>query len=168
MELEWRQIGIHVDPEGFVIYKLYAFGHGVGIGKHKYEKDIMAIMTGPCSFLKVDFLMALPVVTILLISCSMTHTNQIEKNISDSGFTCMNVTGIVLGEIKDNKTVALYYAEGFDYESIGQKINEGSPERVAKTNANQSFSFSLPAGGQVAPEHSCIFKRLFLRIPDSY
>ena len=107
----------------------------------------MATMTGLCSFLKVHFLMALPVVTILLASCSITHTNQIVKNISDSEFACMNVTGIVLGKIKDNTTVALYNAEGFDYESIVEKMNKGFPERVAKTNANQSFSFLCqPAG----------------------
>ena len=107
----------------------------------------MAAMTGLCSFLKVLFLMGLLAVTILLAGCSMTHTNQIEENISASEFACMNVTGIVLGKIKDNTTVALYKAEGFDYESIVGKINEGSPERVSKINANQSFSFfCLPVG----------------------
>jgi len=53
----------------------------------------------------------------------------------------MNVTGRVLGKIKDNTTVALYKAEGFDYESIIGKINQGQAERVSKIGANQSFAF---------------------------
>ena len=132
---------------GCAIYKLYVFGSGVGNGKHKYEKDIMATMTGLYSFLKGFFLMGLFAETILSAGCPMTHTIQIEENISASERACMNVTGIVLGKIRDNTTVALYKAEGYEYESIIGKINEGSPERVTKTNASQSFSFfSLPEG----------------------
>ena len=119
-----------------------------GIGKHKYEKHIMAAMTGLCSFgKKGHFLIGLFTVAILLANCSMTRTNQIEECISVSECTCVNVTGSVFGKIKDNTTVALYKAEGFDYESIIGKINEGHPERVSKISANQSFSFfCLPAG----------------------
>ena len=105
-------------------------------------------MTGLCSFgRKGHFLIGLVTVTILLANCSMTHTNQIEKCISVSECPCVNVTGSVLGKIKDNTTVTLYKAEGFDYESIIWKINKGHPERVSKINANQSFSlFCLPEG----------------------
>ena len=108
----------------------------------------MAAMSGLYSFVKKGhFLIDLLTVTILLAGCSMTHMNQIEENISASECTCMNVNGSVLGKIKDNTTVALYKAEGFDYESIIGKINEGHPEGVSKINTNQSFSFfCLPEG----------------------
>ena len=104
-------------------------------------------MTGLCCFLKGLILMGLLVVTILLASCSMTQTNQIEENFSASECACMNITGIVLGKIKENTTIALYKAEGYDYASIIGKINEGHPEKVSKIYANQSFSFfCLPEG----------------------
>ena len=105
-------------------------------------------MTGLCSLVKRGhFLIGLFIVIILLAGCSMAHTNQIEENISASECTCMNVNGNVLGQIKDNTTVALYKAEGFDYESIIGKINEGHPEGVSQIDANQSFSFfCLPEG----------------------
>lgn len=107
----------------------------------------MAAMTGLCRFLKVLFVMGSLGVTMLLTGCSMTHENQIEENTSSSEFACMNVTGDVLGKIKDNTTVALYKADGLDYESIVGRINEGSPEKVAKINASQSFFFfCLPLG----------------------
>lgn len=106
-------------------------------------------MTGLCSFVKRGhFLIGLLTVTILLANCSMTHTNQIEECISVSECPSMNVTGSVLGKIKDNTTVALYKAEGFDYESIIGKITEGHPERVSKINADRSFSFFCLSEGR--------------------
>jgi len=84
---------------------------------------------------------------LLLTSCSITHTNQFEGNISVSEYACLNFNGSVLGKIKDNTTVALYEAEGLDYKSIIGKINEGHPVGISKVNANQSFSFyCLPEG----------------------
>jgi hypothetical protein len=59
----------------------------------------------------------------------------------------MNVTGSVLGKIKENTTVALFKAEGLDYESIIGKINKGHPEIISKITSDQSFSFfCLPEG----------------------
>jgi hypothetical protein len=117
------------------------------IGKHKYEKYIMTAMTGLCNVLKGLFLMGLLAVAILFAGCSMPHTDQIEENISASEVVCMNVSGVVLGKIKGNTTVALYKAEGFDYESIIGKISKGSPEKVSTIGTNQSFSFfCLPVG----------------------
>ncbi|MEI7636249.1 MAG: hypothetical protein WCJ37_03015, partial [Syntrophus sp. (in: bacteria)] len=85
------------------------------------------------------FIVVLFTVILLLTSCSMTHTNQIEGNISASESVCMNVSGSVLGKIKDNTTVTLYKAEGFDYKSTIGIINEGHPVGISKVNANQSF-----------------------------
>jgi len=59
----------------------------------------------------------------------------------------MNVTGSVLGKLKNDTMVTLYKSERVDYESIIEKINKGHPERVSKINADQSFSFfCLPEG----------------------
>ena len=103
---------------------------------------IIAAMTILYSFLKKGhFLLALLMVIILLAGCSLTQTNQIKGNTSTSECACMSVNGSVLGKIKDNTTVTLYRAEGFDYKSIIEKINEGHPGAVSKVNANQSFSF---------------------------
>ena len=93
------------------------------------------------------FIVVLFTVILLLTSCSMTHTNQIEGNISASESVCMNVSGSVLGKIKDNTTVTLYKAEGFDYKSTIGIINEGHPVGISKVSANQSFFFyCLPKG----------------------
>ena len=78
------------------------------------------------------------------------QTNQIEGDVLTSECACMNVNGSVLGKIKDNSTVTLYRAEGFDYKSIIGKINEGHPYSVSPVNANQSFSFyCLPEGNYI-------------------
>lgn len=78
------------------------------------------------------------------------QTNQIKGTISTSECACMNINGSVLGKIKDNSTVALYKAEGLDYKSIIEKINEGDPDDFSKVNANQSFSFyCLPEGNYI-------------------
>ena len=109
---------------------------------------IIAAMTILYSFLKKGhFLLALLMVIILLAGCSLTQTNQIKGNTSTSECACMSVNGSVLGKIKDNTTVVLYKAEGFDYKLITGKINEAHPDRMAKVSANQSFFFHcLPEG----------------------
>lgn len=111
----------------------------------------MANMTCLPSLVKKGyFIVVLFTVIMLLASCSMTHTNHIEGNISASESVCMNVSGSVLGKIKDNTTVVLYRAEGFDYKSIIGKINEGLPVGISKVNSNQSFSFyCLPEGNYI-------------------
>ena len=108
----------------------------------------MADMTCLPSLVKKGyFIVVLFTVIMLLASCSMTHTNQIEGNLSASECACMSVNGSVFGKIKDNTTVVLYKAEGFDYKSITGKINEAYPDRMAKVSANQSFIFHcLPEG----------------------
>ena len=105
-------------------------------------------MTGSCSFgRKGHLLIGLLSVSILFASCWSTHMNQIKECVSVSARPCMNVTGSVLGKINENTTVALYKAEGLDYESIIGKINQGRAERVSKIDANQSFSFfCMPEG----------------------
>jgi len=93
------------------------------------------------------FLVSLLAVIMLLFGCSMIRMNQIEENIHASEYICMNVNGTVLGKLKVNTTIALYKAEGFDYLSIVEKINEAHPDRMSNVGANQSFSFyCLPEG----------------------
>jgi hypothetical protein len=108
----------------------------------------MIAMTGSCSFgRKGHLLIGLLSISILFASCWLTHMNQIKECVSVSARPCMNVTGSALGKINENTTVALYKAEGLDYESIIGKINQGQAERVSKIDANQSFSFfCLPEG----------------------
>ena len=112
---------------------------------------MMADMICLSSLVKKGYLIVvLSTVITLLASCSMTQTNQIRGNISASECGCMNVDGSVLGKIKDNTTVVLYRAEGFDYKSIIGKINEGHPVGISKVNANQAFSFyCLPEGNYI-------------------
>jgi hypothetical protein len=93
------------------------------------------------------FLVGLLAVIMLLFGCSMIRMNKVDKDIHVPESICMNVNGIVLGELKVNTTIALYKAEGFDYESIVGKINAAHPDIMAKVKANQSFSFyCLPEG----------------------
>lgn len=108
----------------------------------------MVTMTGLCSFLKGGhFFLGLLTIAMLFAGCSTTCMNQTEECISFSERPCMNVTGIVLGKIKDNTTVTLYKAEGLDYESIIETIHRGHPEKVSKITTDQSFSFfCLPEG----------------------
>ena len=108
----------------------------------------MVTMTGLCSFLKGGhFLPGLLTAAMLFFGCSVTQMNQIQECISASECLCMNVTGSVLGKLKNDTMVTLYKSERVDYESIIEKINKGHPERVSKINADQSFSFfCLPEG----------------------
>lgn len=108
----------------------------------------MVTMTGLCSFVKGGhFFLGLLTLAMLFTGCSMTRVNEIEECISASACPCMNVSGSVLGKIKDDTTVTLYKAEGFDYESIIEEINKGHPERASIITADQSFSFfCLPEG----------------------
>lgn len=77
----------------------------------------------------------------------MIRMNQIEEDVHAPECVCMNVNGTVLGKLKVNTTIALYKAEGFDYESIMGKINLAQPDRIDYVEANQSFSFyCLPEG----------------------
>ena len=104
------------------------------VGLHSITKEIL-------------FLICLLTIIILLPGCSTTRINQAEEDIHASECICMNVNGTVLGKLKVNTTIALYKAEGFDYESITEKINEAHPDRMAEVKANQSFSFyCLPEG----------------------
>ena len=105
-------------------------------------------MAGLHSIMKKSlFLVGLLAVIMLLFGCSMIRMNQVEKDIQASEYICMNVNGTVLGKLKVNTTIALYKAEGFDYESIVEKINEAHPDRMSNVGANQSFSFyCLPEG----------------------
>jgi len=93
------------------------------------------------------FLVGLLAVIVLLFGCSMIRMNKVDKDIYAPESICMNVNGTVLGKLKVNTSIALYKAEGFDYESIVEKINEAHPDRTAKAGATQSFSFyCLPEG----------------------
>ena len=88
------------------------------------------------------FLIGLLTIIILLPGCSTTRINQAEEDIHASECICMNVDGSVLGKMKVNTTIALYKAEGFDYESIKDKINEAHPDRMAEIKANPFLSIA--------------------------
>ena len=105
-------------------------------------------MTGLQSITKKNILLVgLLALIMLLFGCSMIRMNQVEEDIHAPECICMNVNGTVLGKLKVNTSIALYKAEGFDYESIVEKINEAHPDRTAKAGATQSFSFyCLPEG----------------------
>jgi hypothetical protein len=105
-------------------------------------------MTGLQRITKINILLVgLIAVIMLLFGCSMIRMNQVDKDIHASECFCMNVNGTILGKLKVNTTIALYKAEGFDYESIVEKINEAHPDRMSNVGANQSFSFyCLPKG----------------------
>ena len=109
---------------------------------------ILAAMPGSIRIMrKNSVLIGLLLVFILPSGCSMAGTKHNSESFSGSACRCMNVNGTVLGKLKDNSTVSLYKAEGFDYKSITGKINEAHPDRMAKVSANQSFIFHcLPEG----------------------
>lgn len=93
------------------------------------------------------FLIGLLTVIILLSGCLMIRTNQVEEDIHASECSCMNISGTVLGKLKANTSIALYKAEGFDYESIIEVVNNAHPYRMATIEANQSFFlYCLPEG----------------------
>ena len=109
---------------------------------------ILTAMPGSIRIMrKYSVLIGLLFVIILMSGCSMVRTKHNSESFSGSACRCMNVNGTVLGKLKADTRIALYRAEGLDYESITGIINEAHPDRMAKVSANQSFfSHCLPEG----------------------
>ena len=88
---------------------------------------------------------------------------------SNTGGSCFNVSGFVLGNIISNSSVYLYQSSSLDYDAVMMRVRTADPIQTERVNKYAEFNFKcLPYGKYVVSIPSKLYANNSVGAPLPY